>query len=564
MVFAAAGLAVMAVVGWKSWRIGVEHWYIAKLESEDLDTREHAAARLAAMASVRAVPYLIEALARHPDDEDGVTLWSIGGPRKESRSGLTDAIAAAGIGALPGLERKLRSEVPMERFWAARMIGRLGDGAERAAGSLFPLLSDESPRMRSEAAGALGPVGWRSPAVLQRVGEALRTRASSSELRQSSIEALAAAARIATLIRGEVAVRLEAGETASTVLAHLAAALEDEDDAVRRKAILSFFDLLKTGSPPAGWPPRFDAGPALVRLAAHEEPTVRAEAVLLLARTGRFSGPALAVLARALGDPEGEVRKAVRLVLKVMGPGAIPVWIAALEMDRPMAWEAAADALAGMGVAARPAWPLLLERLLDAREGSVPSLAAALGRIGAASGIGVPDLISALESPAAAARRGAAEALGHYGPAASAAGPALLEALADENPSVRRAAALAVVSTRGVPLEALAEKAVPVLAACLSDEDPLIWWRAGEALGSLGPGAKGAVPALTRALRDRHGLVNPWALRALEAIGPEAEAAVPAILSIIAEDDGKSRLDAVRAIRAIGPDLAIPTPVEPR
>jgi HEAT repeat protein len=575
-VVALAGLGVLAVVGWKSWRIGLEHWYIAKLDSEDRETREHAADQLAAMASVRAVPYLVEVIASRTVLEGEIVIEE---PRPDP---FSEAIKAAGDGALPGLERKLRAENPLERMWAASLIGEIGPGAARAAGSLFPLLSDESPLVWSQAARSLGVIGSRSPAVRRSLEEALRSRANPPGLRDRCLEALQLAAQIPKdhfffslteqerAFDGNVSAasarsveRLEAMENVSAVLAILADVIQEEDGAVRSAAGRAFLGLHRwpgQDKPPAGWKLQLDPQPVLVILAADREPVVRAEAVRFLARGWKLDEPVLALLVRALHDPEDDVRNVARLELKVMGPAALPAWIAALDVDHAAAWEAAADALAGMGAAARPAWPRLLERLGHAREDSVSILANALGEIGAASGIGVPELVSTLKSPGAAARRGAAEALRHYGAAGAAAGPALLEALDDADLSVRKAAALSLVSTRGVPLESLAEKVVPILSACLGDDDPFVWWRAGEALGALGPAAKAATPALSRVLKDRNGLVNPWALRALEAIGPEAEAAVPAVLSILAEDDVKSFADAFRALKAMGqvPDLTIP------
>jgi hypothetical protein len=142
VVLGLCGLAVVAVVAWKSWRIGLEHWYIAKLDLEDRTLREDAVARLTGMASVRAVPYLIEAIARRAGEEEEID--SAAWPER-----CCHAIAAAGVGALPGLEGKLRSESPVERLWAAGLIGRLGLDAAGAVGDLFPLLSDEDPRVRS-------------------------------------------------------------------------------------------------------------------------------------------------------------------------------------------------------------------------------------------------------------------------------------------------------------------------------------------------------------------------------------------------------------------------------
>jgi HEAT repeat protein len=594
MVLALLGLGVLAVVGWKSWPLCVEHWYIAKLGSENPSAREDAVAKLSGMASVRAVPYLIQAIARHSQEEgepfvDRVAFSPRGFPTTERasyeqtwRRKCSKAIEAAGIEALPGLEEKLGSKDPLERLWAAHQIGQLGLEAAAATGNLFPLLSDEDPRVRRWAARALGSIGSRSPAVLQSLGEALRTRANPPELRESCVEALLASVQASgerfvnpsvgigkavVEIRGEASLqpeelRIEALENMSTVLSILAEAIFEEDEAVRPAIIHALFVMLRSPWLGVGCLRgniRFDPQPLLLRLAADRDAAVRGEVARFLTRTAIFDEPTLAALTRALGDREFSVRRVAAAELKARGSLALPVWMAALKWDIPVHPEIA-DALVSMGAEAEPCWPFLLERLPGAQEDSVGSLARALGRIGAASGIGVPELASALKSSSSSARRGAAEALGHYGAAASRAGPALLEALDDEDPAVRTLAAFSLVAARGVPPEALAEKAVPILSGCLSDDDPSVRRRAGEALGALGPAARAATPALIGALRNEHEQVNDWALLALGEIGPDAWAAVPAVLSILKADDGQDLRDTFRVIKAIGrePELTIP------
>jgi HEAT repeat protein len=536
VVLGLCGLAVVAVVAWKSWRIGLEHWYIAKLESEDPATHENAVARLREMGSVRAVPYLIEAMAgRHGEDMEP-SGWTIpSGPALETVfsgsgavisggvitttsegddpawTGLSEAILAAGLQALPRLLEKLRSIEPMERMWAAYQIGRLGPEGATASSDLFASLSDDDRLVRRWAARAMASIAWRSPAVVDSLGEALRTRGNSRELRESSLEALMTAARMfRDRFRHVRYVRIqempdpaelepEAARTLSAVLGILHDSMEEEDERLRLTIVEGLLGLLRwswlrSGSGKVDLP--FEPHRVLLRLAADRDTLVRADAVRLLGEAASRGKPTLSAIARALHDPQDVVRDEAEAAL----------------------------------------------------------------RRGAASGMGVPELASALKSPRAAARRGAAAALGYYGTTAGGAGPALLEALDDEDPSVREAAALSIVSTRGVPLEPLSEKAVPVLAGCLSDEDPLVRRRAGEALRNLGPAARAAVPALIGALRNEKGQVNDWALLALGAIGPDARAAGPAVQSILAVDDGQDHRDAFRVLKSIGaePDLGIP------
>jgi HEAT repeat protein len=56
---------------------------------------------------------------------------------------------------------------------------------------------------------------------------------------------------------------------------------------------------------------------------------------------------------------------------------------------------------------------------------------------------------------------------------------------------------------------------VPLLRDALRDPDPELRWRAAEALGRIGPGARDAVPDLTAALKDPDEAVRRWAAWAL-------------------------------------------------
>jgi HEAT repeat protein len=144
-------------------------------------------------------------------------------------------------------------------------------------------------------------------------------------------------------------------------------------------------------------------------------------------------GPAsVPALARALRDPDADMRRDVAVALDVLGGG----------------WWQFPD---GSKLDIRPALPALLPALRDADPGVRAWAARDIGDMGAAAAAAVPALRAMLRSRDAGSRGGACSALGAVGPAARAALPDLRRALDDASPAVRQAAGDAIASITAAP-----------------------------------------------------------------------------------------------------------------
>ena len=110
---------------------------------------------------------------------------------------------------------------------------------------------------------------------------------------------------------------------------------------------------------------------------------------------------------------------------------------------------AAADALAGIGTAAKEAMPALIEALKNKDPGVRRVAASVLGIVGPEAREAAPALIRTLKDADPTVRSLAAAALGRIGPPAKAAVPALKKASRDKDRTVRAAAALALKQIQG-------------------------------------------------------------------------------------------------------------------
>lgn len=134
-------------------------------------------------------------------------------------------------------------------------------------------------------------------------------------------------------------------------------------------------------------------------------------------------GPAsVAALARALRDPDPEMRRHVAVALDVVGGG----------------WWHFHDGDAKLDL--RPALPALLIALGDSDPGVRAWASQDISDIGEAAATAVPRLRAMLHSPDAESRGSACSALGGIGFAARSALPELHQAVADSSPQVRQAA----------------------------------------------------------------------------------------------------------------------------
>lgn len=146
---------------------------------------------------------------------------------------------------------------------------------------------------------------------------------------------------------------------------------------------------------------------------------------------GSASVPALA---RALRDPDPEMRRHVAVALDVVGGG----------------WWQFPDGQAKLDL--RPALPALLRALGDSDPDVRAWAAQDIGDMGEGAAPAVPRLRGMLHSPDPGSRGSACNALGGIGPAAHGALPDLQQALGDSSLEVRRAARNAIASiNRGPP-----------------------------------------------------------------------------------------------------------------
>lgn len=140
-------------------------------------------------------------------------------------------------------------------------------------------------------------------------------------------------------------------------------------------------------------------------------------------------GPAtVPALARALRDPDPEMRRAVAVAMDVVGGG----------------WWLFSDG--GPKLDLRPALPALLTALQDSDSGVRAWAAQDISDIGAAAATAVPRLRAMLHSPDPGSRGTACSALGGIGLPARGALPDLRQALGDASPEVRQAARAAIAS----------------------------------------------------------------------------------------------------------------------
>lgn len=139
-------------------------------------------------------------------------------------------------------------------------------------------------------------------------------------------------------------------------------------------------------------------------------------------------GPAsVPALARALRDPDPEMRRHVAVAMDVVGGG----------------WWQFPDGDTKLDL--RPALPALLTALGDSDPDVRAWAAQDIGDIGEAAVTAVPRLRGMLHSPDPGSRGSACNALGEIGSAARGALPDLRQALDDSSPEVRRAARDAIV-----------------------------------------------------------------------------------------------------------------------
>jgi HEAT repeat protein len=362
-------------------------------------------------------------------------------------------LAGQCIGEATWVGEELRQEIRAALLWmwrngyrkqqgeALRVLSRWSDREVRD----FFLMAlknkdkDEEPKVRADAAMALGRLGVADPETLQTLREALKDE--HTGVRTSAAEALG-----------------DLGATDPQTLQALREALRDEN------------------------------------------PWVRASAAMALGRLGVADPETLQTLRGALRDKEPIVRIMAAMALGRLGvadPETLQTLRGALRDKEPIVRIMAAMALEHPGVADQETLQALREALRDKKPVVRMSTAWVLRHLRVADQETLQALREALRDKAPIVRRMAAGALGRLGVADPETLQTLRGALRDENPWVRVSAAEALGdlgATDPQTLEALRE--------VFRGEDPIVRTRTALALGRLGVADPEVLQTLREALRD--------------------------------------------------------------
>lgn len=296
--------------------------------------------------------------------------------------------------------------------------------------------------------------------------------------------------------------------------------------------------------------------------------------------TGERAVPAMAV---ALAHADPKVRVAAAQMLAEIGPAAKPAVPELLNqaLHDPVlyAGTTAGGALSHIDLgAARQVMAAYLPRLDDHDVQTRWKACAMLESLGPVAKPAVPALSAALDDAHETVRMHAVGALGEIGIPTSLVIPALMKALHDPTPTVRHHA-LTKFAFSIPPTEAV----VPHLKQLLEDRDRNIAALAQAALASphrrakdrtavyitmlqmgnandytlrqlaqLGPEAADSTPAVIHLLTHSHPLYRYLAAEVLAAIGPGAKDAVPALTAALQDEDAVVRESAAEALQAIG------------
>lgn len=523
------------------------------------DSRVVRRASIAALANIaphnkKVVSSLIAAL-QNPDE---TTQW----------------YAADAIGKSAALDKKTFSslialsqdEKPLVRRYAIYTLGKIG---KKAIPCLIAALQDTDAEVRWLAAEALGDIGYADksvglalvaafkdddktlPWVAAKALGKINSSFSIPPLREALQDEDVKARQFAAFALGQI------GAAAKRTVPPLIERLEDEDSKVRQ---LTAFALGQIGVSAKR------AVPALIERLEDKAVTVRLTAVGALGKIAPNRQEVVSALIDSLKDNDENLRWEATQLLSKIGPfaqEAIPALIQNLQDKDERVRAITVEALRQIFYS-----PTTI--------GKINQLSFNVQEL-------LPALIKNLQDKDKMVRRAAAEMLGQMGPNAQEAVPALIVALLDKSGTVNRIAAKSlrkvIPSSKeaAVAFTAVAREqeptdsqftismlaqispatpdAIPTLIAALQEKNKMVQYFAAYALSDIG---KEAVPALIDALQEKS--KRRIAANALGFMGPAAKGAVSALIATLKDDDQNARLSAVDALGNIGPDAGAAVP----
>ena len=394
------------------------------------------------------------------------------------------ALESIGVEALPALSGGLTNPDASIRGGSAFVLGRLGPPVRPAAELLATLLDDDSPLVRTAAAGALVSI---EPGGVRGVGTLVELLKHRDEL-----------------VQAKAAFRLgQFGPAAGAAVGPLVELLDDCDTVAAAAAGA----LGKIG------PRALVSVEPLVAASVDGGRLLRRGAVESLGRFGPAAGAAVPVLIEALEDEDWQVPHLAATALGRIDTASAEVvraLVSAVDQGQGDAELriAALESLASLDPGTTDVVPVLIRALSDP---CLPVARQAVRSLGAVGPEAVDRLAEALRHPSRDVRLSAAEALGLIGPPASGAADRLIEALADADVSTGFYAE--------EPLVKIGPAATDRLIEALDDERPEVRACVARILGQLGPSAAEAVEALRGTLEDPDEYtrsVAAWALEEIE------------------------------------------------
>ena len=420
------------------------------------------------------------------------------------------------VSAVPSLIAGLSDEQAMVRNYAARALGKIGEGAVSAVPSLIAALDDEDSTVRynaSEALKSFGPHAIPSLLAMFKDENCLTREHILETFDEIGPDAASAVAALVTILN-DVAldkVRGNLRSTAAKILGEIAT------DATAVPALIEAVKGLIT--------PSHVREPESRRLQESQRFHTGIKSVIALGQLGPLAVDAVPILMTKLKSEPTDLFIAEALTR------------IAPNLTEPFAFIIAA----------------LKHENLNVRERR--EAAKTLGRIGPRAVATVSALTTALKDKDTIVRQEVAEALGQIGLGAMAAVPALVAALQDEEATVRCSIVSALDSIS--PKET---KMLPVFITALNDEDMQVRGRAVYALGRRGPDAVTAVPALMKALQGADFWLHISVADALNQIGADVTAVILLLAEALSDKDINVRANAAEALGKIGPQASAAVP----
>jgi HEAT repeat protein len=405
---------------------------------------------------------------------------------------ILNAVSDAGAAAVPGVIAALDN--PKTAYWACIVLRGMGPVGKDAVPALAKTLTDPQPDIRREAALALGAMGEAAASAAPQLGAVLE-----DEHAQTA----------ATFALGQI------GQIPAGAEAKIKANTKSKDDFL---STVSYWTLARVH--PENKELRREATERLVARIMDKDPFVRVAAARGLAALPPAPEITLPILEKALKDADETTAHYALDALATLGPAAVPRLLDALKHKQLRGQ--VIYVLGQIGPKAAPATEALAKLLRDDDSRVAIESAIALGKIGPEAKSAVPALVAALQQKECSNAHAIIFALGRIGPSASAAEPKLLELTKSPDHTLAIPSAWAITQLHPGSAEIVA-KVSPVIVAGLAD--PLAESReaAAEALGSLGPLAKGSIPALEKATKDEQKSVREAATEALQAIRSPAK-----------------------------------------